>query len=248
MEKVQTFLKSIWNSEITAGIISGLIVFFVTKFIAKKAGKKEYNQQVKNANSCVINALKPYIADCGLPKKEVFKAIIDSTARKFGVSTEDMFSAEIFCEELIQEIITDVYVPSDKKEDYTKELSEYIDNLRQEKATSIVVEWHPTQGIFYDRMKEKFVLLLAMTMGLLCAILSILMPMTTDVTTTLGMRLGDSSKEIVIATVTALLAICCVAFAEVMIIARRSRYNRYKTKKHEERKSKENEKSDTCDT
>ena len=75
-----------------------------------KKGKTEYFKQVKAANNAVINALKPYIADKGLPDIEIFKALIVATARTFSVSKEDMYSVDVSCEELIREIISDVDV------------------------------------------------------------------------------------------------------------------------------------------
>ncbi len=114
-----------WFIGIATGIISGVLVFFITKFFMNKKDKTEYYQNVKNANDRVIAALKPYIADKGLPVPEVFDSLIKSTARTYQVQQEDMFSIENYCEELIREIISDVYVSNDKKEQYTNSLADY---------------------------------------------------------------------------------------------------------------------------
>ena len=103
-------LKNSWFVGISTGLISGILVFFFTKWIMDKRGKVEYFKQVDNANQNVIEALKPYVAENGLPDIEIFKALIMATARSFGVDSKDMFSVSIYCEELIREIIRDVYV------------------------------------------------------------------------------------------------------------------------------------------
>ena len=59
--------------------------------------------------------MKPYIADKGLTDFIIFEALIASTARIFNVDVKDMFSVSIYCEELIREIISDVYVLPQKQ-------------------------------------------------------------------------------------------------------------------------------------
>lgn len=125
MKILTELLKNTWFVGIFTGIISGILVFIITNWFTKKNGKAEYLKQVNAANIDVINSLKPYIADQGLPQQEVFQSIIMSISRQYGVDSKDMFSISIFCEELIYEIISDVYVSCDKKKEYTKDLAEY---------------------------------------------------------------------------------------------------------------------------
>jgi len=134
------FFENAWFVGISTGIISGVLVFFLTKWIMDKRGKVEYFKQVNNANQNVINALKPYIADNGLPEIEIFEALIASIARSFCIDKSDMFSISTYCEELIREIISDVYVSNNKKQEYTNSLAEYKKNLEKckEKLSGIV--------------------------------------------------------------------------------------------------------------
>lgn len=143
-----------WFIGIATGIISGVLVFFITKFFMNKKDKTEYYQNVRNANDRVIAALKPYIADKGLPALEVFDSLIKSTARTYQVQQEDMFSVENYCEELIREIISDVYVSNDKKEQYTNSLADYkSDSLK----TKIAVKSEKAiRDIELSEMKSKY--------------------------------------------------------------------------------------------
>ncbi len=143
-----------WIIGIVTGIISGILVFFITKFFTNKKDRTVYYRKVKNANAEVIAALKPYIADKGLPEPEVFGSLIISTARAHNVQQEDMFSIENYCEELIREIISDVYVSNDKKQQYTSSLAEYRrENLR----TKIKMELRQTiSDIELSEMKSKY--------------------------------------------------------------------------------------------
>ncbi len=129
-----SLLKNSWFIGISTGIISGILIYPITNWIMKKKGKEEYFKKVADANLYVIVALKPYISEKGLPDVDIFEAIISSTARAYSVEKRDMFSISIFCEELIREIISDVYVSSDKKKEYTDKLiaykNEIINNIK----------------------------------------------------------------------------------------------------------------------
>jgi hypothetical protein len=116
--------------------------------------KVEYHKQVRNANNSVINALKPYIAAKGLPDVKIFEALILSTARTVGINKEDMFSVKEYCEELIREIISDVYVSNDKKQEYTNSLSEYKTNI-VEMETYLKIKENDKQLQSYNVYGEK---------------------------------------------------------------------------------------------
>ena len=124
--------KNTWFVGIATGIISGILVFFFFFWIAKKKGREDYYKQVMMANQSVITALKPYIAERGLPELEIFSSLIASTARMYSVEEKDMFTISVFCEELIREIISDIYVSTDKKKEYTDSLIVYKKEIDKE--------------------------------------------------------------------------------------------------------------------
>lgn len=131
-------IENPWFVGIGTGIISGVLVFFLTKWIMDKKGRVEYYKQVNSANLNVINSLKPYIADKGLPNIDIFEALISSTARTFGVDKKDMYSVAIYCEELIREIISDVYVSNEKKQEYTTSLAKYKADINKASLVNVV--------------------------------------------------------------------------------------------------------------
>ena len=135
-----SFLENQWVVGIGAGIISGLIVFFVTKWILQRKDNSKYLELISVANFEIIRILKPYIAEKGLPEKEILDAIILSTARKYKVKSEELYSIRIICEELIREIVENVYVSSDKKHDYSTQLKDYLLALDTQKDKSLLYE------------------------------------------------------------------------------------------------------------
>ena len=133
------FLQNQWVVGIGGGIISGIIVFFITKWLFQRKDNSKYLEQIANANLDIIRTLKPYIAEKGLPEKEIIDAIISSTARKYKVKNDELYSIRIICEELIREIIENVYVSADKKKEYSLQLKDYIQQLNTGKYKSLLV-------------------------------------------------------------------------------------------------------------
>lgn len=129
------FFSNPWTIGIGTGIISGFIIFILTSAISsrvlKKSEKADRLVRIGNANSEVIATLKPYIADNGLPQPRIIEAIIFSVARKYHIDHKEMLSASAYCEELIREIVGNVYVSSEKKKQYTQELGEYIEQIQK---------------------------------------------------------------------------------------------------------------------
>lgn len=116
---MKEFLQNPWVCGIGGGIISGIIVFYITKWLMGKKDNSLYLRQIQSANLEVISILKPYIADNGLPNEKIMSAIIASTARKYNVEINELYQIQVFCEELIKEIVENVYVSSEKKKEYT---------------------------------------------------------------------------------------------------------------------------------
>jgi len=165
------FLQNPWVCGIGGGIISGIIVFYITKWIMGKKDNSVYLRQVDSANSEVISILKPYIADNGLPTEDVMFAIMSSVARKYQVQVSDMYEINVFCEELIKQIVENVYVSSDKKREYAHQLVEYIKNLNigNNKNREVIKEI-----IIRKDMGDKYRTLLSLTLALSTLIITCL--------------------------------------------------------------------------
>ena len=68
------FLQNPWVVGIGGGIVSGIIVYFITSWLYKRKDNSKYLEQISRANLDIIQALKPYVAERGLPEKEIVDA------------------------------------------------------------------------------------------------------------------------------------------------------------------------------
>ena len=132
------FLQNQWES-ILAGLITSLITFLLSMFFIQRKNNIKHLKQVKSANLEIIRKLKPLVTKNGLPEKEVIDTMIHSTARQYGVKSEELYSIRIICEESIREIIDNDYFSTEKKLKYTKHLKEYLYNLDIQKDKSLLV-------------------------------------------------------------------------------------------------------------
>ena len=184
-EFLAKIFSNAWVVGIVGGIISGIIVYFITKWIFQRKDNSKYLELINNANMDIIRSLKPYIAEKGLPEKEIIDAIILSTARKYKVKSEELYSIRIVCEELIREIVENVYVSSDKKEEYTKHLKDYLHNLNVERDKSLLIteiekEIKNSANISKIEYKKKLVSTLSVMISMMAAILTMFTTLLTD--------------------------------------------------------------------
>ena len=104
-----------WVIGIGGGILSGLIVTLITRYIFSKKDNKEYAQKISTVNREVIYALRPGISEGHIPDNEVLSSLVNATARKYKVERSDAYQAKQIAEELIKEIPKEaMIIPSDK--------------------------------------------------------------------------------------------------------------------------------------
>lgn len=148
------FLQNSWVVGIGGGIVSGIIVYFITNWLYKRKDNSKYLEQISLANMDIIQDLKPYVAERGLPDKEIVDAIIVSTARKHKVKSNELYSIRIICEELIREIVENIYVSSEKKQEFSKQLQDYLHKLDSEKSTEFLISEIENEYKNLARFKE----------------------------------------------------------------------------------------------
>lgn len=111
-------LNNPWVIGIGGGVISSLIVFFVTQYISRKKGKREYLQKIKMANNDILYFIRPLIIERKIPTLEIISAIKFSIAKKYGIKEADLYSEVSLYNDLVTEIMANSFLSSEQKLDF----------------------------------------------------------------------------------------------------------------------------------
>jgi NhaP-type Na+/H+ or K+/H+ antiporter len=118
------FFKNPWFIGIVGGILSGIIVFFITKYLFSRRDNREYTQKIITANQEVIYAIRPGISEGIIPTQDILQALIAATARKYTVDPKDLHDAKTFTDVLIKEVMDSSFLPASSKAEFCKSLAE----------------------------------------------------------------------------------------------------------------------------
>jgi len=112
---MQDIFNNAWVTGIGGGIISSLIVFFVTRYFFSKREKREYIQKTETANNEILYSIRPLVIEKKIPTKDILNAVRISTAKKYGVQQEDLYNEFSLSNDLINEIMGNSFLSSDQK-------------------------------------------------------------------------------------------------------------------------------------
>ena len=120
---MEKFLSNSW----VVSIASGIIVFILTNLFINIKNKRKYKKQIYDANIMILNHLRRYVVDNGLPKTEVIEAVKSSIAREYAVKCEELLNVKSICEELVKDIIGNNYISNENKKKYIEMLQKHLE-------------------------------------------------------------------------------------------------------------------------
>lgn len=126
-----------WFVGIGGGVISSLIVFFITKFILSKKENKEYEQKVRLATNEVVYAVRPLVIDKAIPANDILAALRSAIAVKYGVKVSDVIGIKQLVSILVLEILSNSFLNSSQKNEYCNLLMTMKDEPKQTSANDV---------------------------------------------------------------------------------------------------------------
>lgn len=112
---MEEFFSDPWVTGIGGGLISGIIVYFLTTFIAEKRQNKEYKQKVSAANRDVVYLIRTCIPEKITPDIALVDMLIDSVSRKYSVRRNDMLTVKQIYSDISMEIMDSYFISAEKK-------------------------------------------------------------------------------------------------------------------------------------
>lgn len=198
------FFTNSWIIGIGGGIISGLIVFFITNKIFTRKENKEYRQKIEMANKELLYSIRPLIVSQKIPSKDLIDSIVFSTARKYSIEMEDLYEDYELAEDLTKEILDNPFLNSESKLKYcelTSKLKEQdTEEINEQKKEVIYIEKGKTIT------KEFFSFTLALMTTLTVVLTVITSPQVDFLSTNDGFKF-DFPILIALITVTPLIAL-----------------------------------------
>jgi len=161
------WLNNPWVIGVGGGILSGLIVTGVSRWIFSGRDRKEHLSKVGSANREVVYAIRQGIPEDRVPTREIVEALISSTARKYGLSTSDLNQPQDVASDLVKEVMDSSFISADKKDQYCSDLlsklppakTDYDGNERNTTTTRN----------FADEQRSRLLWMMSGTLGLTAA-------------------------------------------------------------------------------
>ena len=145
-----------WIVGIGGGVISSLIVFFITKFFLSKKENKEYEQKVRLATNEVVYAVRPLVIDKAIPANDVLAVLRSAIAVKYGVKVSDVIGIKQLVSILVLEILSNSFLNSSQKNEYCNLLMTMKDEPKQTPSNDV------------HKRKSERNLYISMMLSLLC--------------------------------------------------------------------------------
>ena len=111
-----------WVSGVVSSLIASVIVFCITQIYNVVKHKK----RIDAGNNFVLNQLRAYVVDEGIPTDDILNALRRSAARRFKVRESELLSLPDFMEETVAEILGNVYLKKAEQSQYLSTLNRYL--------------------------------------------------------------------------------------------------------------------------
>ena len=156
-----------WVVGIAGGILSGLVVAWITRKIFSKRDNREYFQKVHAANQEVLYAIRPGISEEKIPTIEVIKHLISATARKYSIESSSMLTLSEISSELIKEVMDSSFISAQTKQDFCERLSALTDQVLASNTKSLSVK---SEAEISSRYRRQLVGVMAAMTGVMTSI------------------------------------------------------------------------------
>ncbi len=190
------------NNPWVIGIVGGLIVTAISRYLFSRRDNKEYRQKVVTANQEILYAIRPGVSEGKIASLEVLKALIAATSSKYGVEETDLYNYEEISNHLIKEIMDSSFISVELKQKFCEALSELrLSGVKLEQTEPQIESERPKLASISE-YREKLVLILSVTIGVITTVMTLLVFFLDKV------KLGlDKDISIVIPTVASMIAV-----------------------------------------
>ncbi len=124
-----------WVVGIGGSALSSLLITGASRAFLKKRKKREYSARVRSANAEIISAMHSSMIHGQKASLRVLRAIINSSARRYHVSPNDLYTPAEVSEELIKDAMDSRFLSEAQKAEHCARLTAMVGSRRKAPAS-----------------------------------------------------------------------------------------------------------------
>lgn len=225
MDEILSWIAKIIDSPFWLSIITGIITFIITwpvsNWLAKRTNKQEYQNRIEKCNEEIIHTCEDYVIMAREVTDEVFGNIIKGACIEYNVDTEKAYSILNVKAVLTKNFVSMRLIPDADKKDIIDKLCKVSENpLNNNEQHEVVVE----KLIFSKNEREVKLITTSMAvmtscLGIIVTLLSTMGAKTYDLR---GILLSET-KDLSSIALAIILAVVCELIVAMGIMKRRRR-------------------------
>ena len=164
-------LNNSWVAGIGTGLLSGLLVTWITNRLLSGRSDRELASNISAANREILYTLRNEVSESEMTGLEVVEALINATARKHLIEVRQLLNPKQVCEELIKEVMDSSFISSPTK----KVLCASLVTLMPRDETALDRQVQKENGLFVARVefRERMMFAFSLVLGVLTALITI---------------------------------------------------------------------------
>ena len=174
------WMNAPWVVGIGGGILSGILVTFVSRKILARKDRGEYLQKAKSANRELIYALRIGIPEGHIPSRKIVESLINATARKYSIDKNDLYNPSQITEELIKEILDSSFISANTKQEYCNRLDSISEIPLAEKEVQHRAESQVGPRLVLASYRKRMITMASTLLGMTTALLTMLLAVSED--------------------------------------------------------------------
>ncbi|QEM80917.1 hypothetical protein [Halomonas binhaiensis] len=197
------FINNPWVVGIGAGVLSSLVVAFITRSIFSRRDNREYLRRIDQANQEILYAVRPGISEGVIPANDVLQRLATATARRYGLDRSTLYDLNEFASELTKEVMDSSFISASTKEDFCEKLSvikEESPGLEQK----VVAEDYQKAA----RYRRQMVVTMSMMVGMMTAVVGFV--------TSMESRTTSEPKQLLFLVIPAVVAVLAALLGVLM--------------------------------
>ncbi len=166
-------LNSPWVIGIGGGVLSGLVVTLITRYLFSRRDNREYMQRVVTANQEILYAVRPGISEGIIPSHEVVSSLLNATATKYGVDPNDLYDTSTLVDVLTKEVMDSSFLAASAKADFCNQLAQLRPHVEMAKADAETVADVRRATPELAQYRQRMVSMMSAMLGVMAAVMTV---------------------------------------------------------------------------